>query len=754
MKKNIFIGSLLFQIVIIVNCFAQNTAPSILWQKSLGGSNSEFMDYFGTRQTQTSDGGYILIGSSTSNDGDVSGNHGNEDYWIVKLNANRNIIWQKSLGGSGRDVPYGVQQTSDGGYIVAGNSNSIDGDVTGNHGLEDFWVVKLNSSGSITWQKSLGGSKGDAGFDIQQTSDGGYIVAGNSESIDGDVSGNHGLIDMWVVKLNVSGSITWQKSFGGSNNDFASSIQQTSDGGYIVFGESYSNDGDVSGNHGDVDYWVVKLNSGGIITWQKSLGGSNPDWGAAIQQTNDGGYIVAGNSQSSNGDVSINYGNEDFWIVKLNSSGSITWQKSLGGSALDAPYSIKQTIDGGYIILGYTGSFNGDVSGNHGGPDAWIVKLNSSGNMTWQKCLGGSYFDYGIGIQQLSNGAYIVAGTSSSNDWDVNGNHGNTDLWIMKLYNGNCINSVTANGPVTFCSGGSVTLTANSGTDYLWSTGATTQSIVVNATGTYTAYVDGCQYGQAVNVFVRSNPPASINASGATTFCSGGSVTLNANTGTNLKYQWLKGGIPIFGDTLSSANAISGGTYKVVVTDVFGCSKTSTGILVTVKPLPSASITADGPIAFCNGDSVIFTTSSGAGYTYQWQRNNIAISGATSISYTAKTQGNYKVTVTHSNGCSKTSAKKTVTIPCRENDETVFAEGEINAFPVPVIDVLNLEIKNFDGNGWISVMNVLGQTVATVAVNFDAEHLKNIDMKNFSSGFYTVVIKNSKKQEMVKVIKK
>ncbi|MCD6097265.1 T9SS type A sorting domain-containing protein [bacterium] len=173
--------------------------------------------------------------------------------------AQPTIQWQKCLGGSGYDYAYSIQQTDDGGFIVAGYSNSNDGDVSGNHGERDYWVVKLNSAGDLVWQKSLGGSSWDEAWSIQQTSDGGFIVAGYSESNDGDVSGHHGGYDYWVVKLDSAGDIVWQKCLGGSYWDYAYSIQQTFDGGYIVAGESRSNNGDVSGNHGWGDYWVVKL---------------------------------------------------------------------------------------------------------------------------------------------------------------------------------------------------------------------------------------------------------------------------------------------------------------------------------------------------------------------------------------------------------------------------------------------------------------------------------------------------------------
>ncbi|MFY9419238.1 MAG: hypothetical protein WAP17_09180, partial [Bacteroidales bacterium] len=231
-----------------------------------------------------------------------------------------------------------------------------------------------------------------------------------------------------------SGDIIWQKCFGGTNEDYAYSIQQTSDSGFIVAGYTFSNDGDVSGYHGYFDYWVVKLNSSGDIEWQKCLGGTYYDYAYSIQQTSNGGFIVAGSTNSNNGDVSGYHGYFDYWVVKLNSSGDIEWQKCLGGTNNDYANSIQQTSDGGFIVAGYTESNDGDVSGYHGGDyDAWVVKLNSSGDILWQKCLGGTIDDRANSIQQTSDGGFIVAGFTVSNDGDVSGNHGASDAWVVKL---------------------------------------------------------------------------------------------------------------------------------------------------------------------------------------------------------------------------------------------------------------------------------------------------------------------------------
>ena len=397
---------------------------NIQWQKSLGGSGH---DYAQSIQL-TTDGGYIVAGYTASNDGDVSGYYGQGDFWIVKLDGSGNIQWQKTLGGSERDRAESIQQTTDGGYIVAGSSRSNDGDVSGIHGNQDFWIVKLDAIGSIQWQRTLGGSASDFALSIQQTADGDYIVAGHTWSYDGDVSGNHGE-DFWIVKLDAFGSIQWLKTLGGIESEQPKSIQLTTDGGYILAGGTHSNDGDVSGNHGEglpltPDYWIVKLDGSGNIQWKKTLGGSRAEYAKSIQPTTDGGYIVAGYSQSNDGDVLGNHGEGDFWIVKLDVSGNIQWQKSLGGSDRDGAESIQQTTDGGYIVAGYTESNDGDVLGNHyhGQEDYWIVKLDGSGTIQWQKSFGGSENEGAESIQQTADGGYIVAGSARSNNGDILGN--------------------------------------------------------------------------------------------------------------------------------------------------------------------------------------------------------------------------------------------------------------------------------------------------------------------------------------------
>ena len=406
--------------------------PIIEWQKCLGGLQSEN----GYSVVPTSDGGYFITGVSNSNNGDLTGNNGSLDYWVIKTDGFGNIQWQKNLGGSLQDWGFSGQQTIDGGFIIAGSTASMDGDVTLNHGNLDVWVLKLDSSGNIQWQKSYGGSGTDRAYKILQIPDGNYIFCGQTSSNDGDISGMIGGWDFLLMKIDTAGNIIWQKCLGGTGTETARAIELTSDGGYVVAGYSTSNDYDVTGNHGNNDYWVVKLDSAANILWQKSIGGSADDYAYGVKQTINNEYIIIGYSGSNDGNVTGNHGGNDYWVVKLDSIGNIQWEKSLGGSDFnDYAYTVDLDEDGGFIIGGRTNSNDGDVVGHHGGSgaDVWVLKLDQNGIVQWKKCFGGSYSDVAEAIYVAPGGDIIFVGQTISNDGDVSGNHGTGDTWLVKL---------------------------------------------------------------------------------------------------------------------------------------------------------------------------------------------------------------------------------------------------------------------------------------------------------------------------------
>jgi len=302
--------------------------------------------------------------------------------------------WARTYGGSNDDYASSIQQTFDGGYIVAGSTKSF------GVGDFDFLIFKLTSDGTIEWQKTFGDYLPDYANSIRQTSDGGYIIGG-SITIYGPGA------QFWVIKLSAVGDIIWQKNYDDEFINYAYSLQQTSDGGYIVAGYDY-----VSSTQNKIV--ILKLFFDGTVEWNKTYGESAFDDKAySIQQTNDGGYIVAGHTSGAGG--------SDIWIIKLASDGTIEWQRTYGGSEGENAKSIQQTYDGGYIIAGAISSYGAGRS------DFWIIKLASDGNIEWQRTYGGTESENANSIQQTFDGGYVVAGETLSFG------AGNRDCWILKL---------------------------------------------------------------------------------------------------------------------------------------------------------------------------------------------------------------------------------------------------------------------------------------------------------------------------------
>ncbi len=418
-------------------------AQVIEWQNTIGGSDDDRLYSI----QQTVDGGYILCGQSKSNiSGDKTENSiGAYDYWIVKTDSSGVIQWQNTIGGNFTEIPTSIEQTADGGFILGGYSNSmISGDKTENCiGLLDYWIIKTDALGNIQWQNTIGGNEDDYLNSIKQTTDGGYILAGYSMSnISGDKTENCiGIWDYWIIKTDTAGIIQWQNTIGGNLEDKLASIEQTSDGGYILVGYSNSNiSGDKTENcYGGEDYWMVKTDSSGDIQWQNTIGGNDADILVSMQQTSDGGFILGGYSRSNiSGDKIENcIGQFDYWIVKTDALGNIQWQNTIGGNQYDQLTSIEQTNDGGYILGGQSYSdISGDKSENSNGVwDYWIVKTDISGAVQWQNTFGGSDDDYRGAIQLTANGSFILGGYSWSNisgDKTENSN-GQEDFWLIKV---------------------------------------------------------------------------------------------------------------------------------------------------------------------------------------------------------------------------------------------------------------------------------------------------------------------------------
>jgi hypothetical protein len=435
-----------FSASLTLNLQAQ-TAPAIQWDKTFRGTVNDLLYSL----QQTTDGGYILGGQSTSGIGGdkTEANKGlyyTTDYWVIKTDAAGNKLWDRTIGGNKEDQLVCLQQTTDGGYILGGFSNSdIGGDKSQpNKGTStscDYWVVKLDASGNKLWDKTFGGASWDELRSLQQTADGGYILGGFSGSgIGGDKSqAPKGGDDFWILKLDAAGNKIWDKTIGGTNGSRLKHLKQTSDGGYLLGGTSGSGIGGDKSQacRGVLDYWVVKTDAAGNKVWDKTFGGSATDELGSLQQTTDGGYIIGGTSESGiSGDKSQSYygsqGLQDYWLVKTDGNGNKLWDKTIGGNAHDTFASLQQTADGGYIVGGTSHSgISGDKSeAPYGLNDFWIVKLKASGAILWDKIYGRSSNEVLFALQQTTNGGYILGGFT---DYVNKYRQGLLDYWIVKV---------------------------------------------------------------------------------------------------------------------------------------------------------------------------------------------------------------------------------------------------------------------------------------------------------------------------------
>lgn len=440
----------------ITNLIAQD----ILWERSYGGKHAEFL----YDAQPTPDYGFILAGSSISNkNGNKSeASKGNLDYWVWKMDEKGTAEWQKSYGGNDVDLLQSVRITNDGGFILAGTSNSsVSGDKKeASKGQEDFWILKLDANGQEIWQRTIGGSGQEKLLSITQTKDGGYILGGSSSSdkseadekgvVDkyGKRENSRGNLDYWVVKLDSKGEIEWDKTIGGKYVDELKSIEQTKDGGFILGGYSNSPEsGDKSQkNFGLGDYWIVKLDKEGVIEWQETIGGDKDDNLFALTQTKDGGFIAGGNSNSgtSNSKTKSNRNGTDFWVVKLNESGSILWQETYNYGKLDVLTSIVENPDGTFLIGGYAQSeakFNSNKSlgkniktDKEGINDYVALKIKADGEEIWTQTVGSKGDELLKKLFETRDGGYILAGTSKGEvSRDKNSFKGGSDFWIVKL---------------------------------------------------------------------------------------------------------------------------------------------------------------------------------------------------------------------------------------------------------------------------------------------------------------------------------
>lgn len=399
---------------------------------------------------ESNDGNYLILGSTKSTDGDIEDKAADDvDFWLLKINPAGEKIWSKTYGGSSDDRATKISKTSDGGYMLSGYSRSSDGDVSGNEGFHDMWIAKLDSQGNIQWDKNFGFSGSDQAYDAFQTTDGGYFVTGfldvtasggagddaqNDPGNDDSARENlHGVGEFWGIKLNANGVKQWRRYFGGTSNDRSYDALQTNDGGFLMIGASESTDFDIIDDKGSYDLWAVRLSPNGDLIWTRSFGGIEIDIGYGATKANDGNYIMIGDTRSMDQDVSNPLGNADCWAVKFNDDGDIIWERTYGGTEFESGRNIIPLSSGNYLISGSTRSPNGDVTENRGQNDIWAIIIDPAGAIIEQKTFGGTSLDFADAAIETSDNKIVIVGNTESNDLDIPQNKGIKDFVVIKF---------------------------------------------------------------------------------------------------------------------------------------------------------------------------------------------------------------------------------------------------------------------------------------------------------------------------------
>jgi hypothetical protein len=369
-----------------IETITYSQSPEILWTKTFGGNNSDNGNYV----LQTADGGFIIVGTSFSDSTERN------QVWLIRTDNLGNQIWDRTYGGTGHEYGYSVYQTSDGGFVITGSTNS-------NNPLGDAFLLKTDFDGDEVWFKTYGDSSdSETGYRVKELSDGGYIISGHTA----DTSSN--TTDVLLIRTDELGNLIWLKTFGETGSEYGYSVQEVSPAGFIIAGYTTSIFG-----AGNADVWLIHTDYSGNIIWTKTFGGSGFDYAYSVQQTSDGGFIIAG------GTTSYGSGTLDVWLIRLNSSGDSLWTKTYGSTKNEIASSIKQTTDGGFIVTGGAAALGEEA-------DVFIIRINSSGDTLWTKTLGGDYYDYGNAVQQTSDGGYIIAGTTFVDE-------DNSDAWLIRL---------------------------------------------------------------------------------------------------------------------------------------------------------------------------------------------------------------------------------------------------------------------------------------------------------------------------------
>jgi len=442
-KKFLFIISILVFWACLPD-HVSNTTPPVIFSgtlidiKLLGGSDEEVA----REMIELREGGFAMVGSTKSTDGDFSDRMtGDWDLFLIKMDEQGEVTWKKTYGGSADDFGFSLVETPEGGFVLMGYSNSQDGDVPPTKGYHDNWIIKLDASGAVIWKKSLGYPGHDHAYNVTPTTDGGYFFNGFLDVTASNLEGNsgkssqanrHGVGEFWCHKIDADGNIQWQRYFGGTNNDRSYDAIQTREGNFLVVGTSESEDVDVKNPKGGYDVWVVMVSPSGDLLWENSYGGSLVDEASKVIEDSYGNYRVIGNTHSEDMDVTDPKGSSDVWQITLDKSGRLIGSYNFGGSEFDRGTSITKGHWGSTFITGYSRSIDGDMISNMGENDLFLMYLPDDGREVKTMTLGGEGQDFAYDVLVQRNGGVIVVGQSFSKNPPFDQNKGQSDILVAR----------------------------------------------------------------------------------------------------------------------------------------------------------------------------------------------------------------------------------------------------------------------------------------------------------------------------------
>ena len=556
--------------------------------------------------------------------------NGTIDEGLVSCPVGPSIILDASYGGAKRDYITCSIPTDDGGFLLGGGSYSNTDDIVTNNGEMDYCLIKLNESAGVEWIKTYGGASSEKITSINKTTDGGYILGGYSGSgISGDKSEPLiGINDFWIIKIDATGNILWQNTIGGDDVDELSWISQTDDGGYIVCGMSESGvSGDKSQfSRGSGDYWVLKLDALGNIVWQNTIGGNTWDTPSNAVPTTDGGFIIGGHSRSivSGDKTTPNIGYNDYWIVKLNETGHLTWQKSFGGTNFDEFAKIIASSDGNFLAAGSSASYSSDTKSEDSyGWDYWLIKLDPSGNVIWENTISAEGLDLIADIVETSDSGFLLAGYTSSDEGYDKTEHTQNGYYnphdYAEFYYDEDFWLVKTNS-----SGGVIWQnTLGGGGDDHGETVAIASDGSILISGTSSSEADGD----------KSSPMY-------------GAIWEEMDDFNFYEED-------VYFTDLDIWNILFEPETCVPLPEVCNAFDDNCNGLIDDGVVESISIAAAGPISFCQGGSVVLNATY-TGATLQWYKYGVVIAGATSASFTVTAKGNYSCTTTSACGTAST----------------------------------------------------------------------------------------------------